>query len=149
MSRGARFAPDDPRLGPSARAQVQAALSAGRPALPDQGDPAAATPRLRQRRAPRLNKTETAFGEVLAVRNPGVRIRAQAMRLELANGVTYTPDFFAQMPDGNFHAWEVKGPHAWDDAIVKIKVAAREWPEVTFWLVSRAETGWKTERIFR
>ncbi len=95
-------------------------------------------PRLRQRESP-LNKTEQAFLAWLGLKCPlGTHI-AQGITLKLANGVRYTPDFFTisrDIPIGcRMTAWEVKG-HMRDDAAVKLKVAAKEYPWIMFNLVT-------------
>jgi len=100
-----------------------------------------------------LNKLEQEWFNILNVQNPSYpRPRAQAVRFRLCNGVHYTPDVFIPnwpwdlqiaMPT----AFEVKGPKAWDDAIVKIKMAAHEWPDIR-WILAWKENGqWKTQVI--
>jgi len=75
-------------------------------------------------------------------------LRPHAIRFELANGCLYTPDIIGQptpyLPEPTqytterkMRAWEVKGKQAWDDSIVKLKVAAREWPSIRFTLIWR------------
>lgn len=102
--------------------------------------------RIRQRTKPRLNKLETQWLNELTTRYPGDRIRAQAIRFELANGVMYTPDITRS--NDRFKAYEVKGPHAWDDAIVKLKVAARSYPEIDWVLVGKDKHGqWQEQKV--
>lgn len=105
--------------------------------------------RLRQNRGPKLNKTETEFeGYLRRVVVPTHDVEAHALTFALANGCRYTPDFIASGPD--LRAYEVKGKHAWDDAIVKLKVAARRFPYVQFWLAykqTRTEWNWRIERV--
>jgi hypothetical protein len=64
----------------------------------------------------------------------------------LANGVRYTPDYVGWLGE-RLTAWEVKGPQAWDDSLVKLKVAARAWPRVDFWLAWRVKGVWKLQKI--
>lgn len=82
----------------------------------------------------------------------------EPMKLKLANNCTYTPDFMALDADGKLWAFEVK---AWwkgsngkpgrvgfmDDARVKIKVAAREYPFLLFRVVWQREGVWDEEEI--
>ena len=85
----------------------------------------------------------------LAARHPGTVIRWQAMTLVLGNGVRYTPDAFA-LGGGNLErptAWEIKGPHAWDDALVKIKMAPTCWPDVTFILLWKDDGRWRQQTM--
>jgi hypothetical protein len=112
--------------------------------------------RIRQRQAPKLNLTEIRLREWL--KGPhciGERIYEQAITLELATGMTYRPDFFVAMPryfeDGKLESigtfYECKGKKAWDDAIAKLKTAAREWPCFTFFLAWESEGNWKLQKI--
>jgi len=102
--------------------------------------------RLRQNHAPKMNQTEGRWFSQINCRFPNYPpVRAHAKTFLLANGVRYTPDFSASLwpflddrtgettDSARETCWEVKGPHAWDDALVKIKFAAHEWPEI-HWL---------------
>ena len=104
--------------------------------------------RIRQSVKPTLNKLETEFAiHVLSKEHPNAKIRAQAVTLKLANGVRYNLDFFV-FDAGIMIAYEVKGPHAWDDAIVKLKVAAAAWPEIKFNLAWKdKKLGWRGQPI--
>lgn len=104
--------------------------------------------RVRQATKPKCNKLELEWGAHLrAVYGPGVRWRDHAKTYLLANGVRYTPDWVGTSK-GQEIAWEVKGSRAWDDAMVKIKVAAHEWPEVQWWLCWTNQGGqWQTQRV--
>jgi hypothetical protein len=98
--------------------------------------------RIRQHVKPKLNQTERDALEWLKRDyQMAYDLRPHAIRLELANGCLYTPDIIgsptAHNPDPYIRAWEVKGKHAWDDSIVKLKVAAREWPSIRFTLLWR------------
>jgi hypothetical protein len=115
--------------------------------------------RMRQRTKPLLNKLESAFLNLLFHRCQFTKIHCQAIRFQLANGMAYTPDLFAfDWPDhdessGNPvtwpHAWEIKGPHAWDDSIAKLKMAAKLYPEITWILAWKDKvTGqWQEQRV--
>ncbi len=109
-------------------------------------------PRLRQKAAPKLNKTEQRFEMYLRQVFKTETILVQAITIEIANGCRYTPDFFVIQPTETpgavtLRAFEVKGPHAWDDSIVKLKVAARSFPFVQFSICSRSGFGWRIEKI--
>jgi hypothetical protein len=93
-----------------------------------------------------MNKLEEEFGEWLARTFPAYRRYPQAIRLKLANGVTYTPDWFC--PD-ILKFYEVKGPINRDDAVVKLKQAPHEHPWARFSLVWKDEsTGeWQEQEI--
>jgi hypothetical protein len=109
-------------------------------------------PRLRQKTAPKLNKTETAWRDYLRTQYPTDTIHEQAITLQIGNGVRYTPDFIVTYPAGLategvcVMAYEVKG-HMRDDAAVKLKVAARAYPWIGFTLVSRKGGTWQTQEI--
>lgn len=96
-----------------------------------------------------MNNTEEAFGIYLAAVYSRRKIHAQAVTFLVANGCRYTPDFLVeQLSAEKPMAFEVKGPHAWEDSIVKLKVAAAVHPWVEFYLVSRTKTsGWRCERV--
>lgn len=156
MGRGARIKLEEiGRLGAGAQAQIRAQLER-KPELAPAGEilprndaPENGASRLRQARAPKLNKTETAFGDFLRVSLPAAQIHPHGITLLIANGCRYTPDFFVEPESGDVRAYEVKGPHAWDDAIVKLKVAAAQYRRIAFWLVSRDKVrGWRQERVF-
>lgn len=78
----------------------------------------------------------------------GLTLRHHALTLLLANGVRYIPDVTGFSPKHDkLHAWEIKGKHAWDDAIVKLKVAAHEWPNIQFYLMWKDDCVWQTQHI--
>ena len=97
-----------------------------------------------------MNKTEAAYaahldllhkaGEVLWFRFEGVKLR-------LADNTFYTPDFVVMAKDGVIELHEVKGFWA-DDARVKIKVAADQYPFRFFAFKAEAKKrggGWVKE----
>lgn len=109
--------------------------------------------RIRQSSKPLMNKLEQEWFDTLAARYPNFpRPRAQAVRFKLCNGVHYTPDVFildwpcGDGPNGPT-AYEVKGKFAWDDAVVKLKMAAHEWPEVRWILVWKEGKQWKEQVV--
>lgn len=103
-------------------------------------------PMLRQSAAPKLNKTEAAWGDYLRASMPGRPVLAQSITLRLANGCRYTPDFAAINWCGAPAFYEVKG-FMRDDAAVKIKVAAAQFPAWAFWLVWKSKGAWQQQRI--
>ncbi|MDP8237680.1 MAG: DUF1064 domain-containing protein [Candidatus Hatepunaea meridiana] len=63
--------------------------------------------------------------------------------LKLADKTYYKPDFEVMLPDGSIEFHEVKG-FMRDDANVKIKVAAAQFPQYVFRLVQwDRNIGWK------
>lgn len=103
-------------------------------------------PMLRQSAAPKLNKTEAAWGDYLRAYFPGSIVHAQEITLRIANGCRYTPDFSVIHKDAPPTFFEVKG-HMRDDAAVKIKVAAAQFPAWAFWLVWRKAGQWQQQRV--
>lgn len=99
-----------------------------------------------------MNKLEAEYFAILNTQFPNYpRPRAQAKRYKLGNGVNFTPDFTSSSwPDeggSKETAWEVKGKHSWDDAIVKIKMAATVWPEINWWFCWKDDGHWKEQRV--
>lgn len=92
----------------------------------------------------KLNKTERAYLNHLRALRPEW-IGIQCITLKLADDTRYTPDFF-MINNGVLDALEVKGFFR-DDAKVKIKVAARQFPWVKFWLIFKTKNGWDTRHI--
>jgi len=91
----------------------------------------------------RLNKTERAFlAHLQATLPPGAWIGTQTHTLKLAERCRYTPDFTTLAEDGaRLVMWEVKG--FWrDDALVKIKTAARLYPYYQFIAAQRKKGEW-------
>jgi hypothetical protein len=109
-------------------------------------------PRLRQSRGERLNKTERAFLAHLQTQFNPRWIYSQAVTLQIANGCRYTPDFLIfvgqDIDNLQLRAYEVKG-FMRDDAAVKIKVAARAFPAIRFFLATKRKGGgWVVEPVY-
>lgn len=87
-----------------------------------------------------LNQLETAF--LRELRGRGFDwLGIQPWGFKLASDRTrYHPDFVT-LGDGQLTAWETKGAQFWDDAKVKLKVAARQYPFIRFVLVKREKDG--------
>lgn len=100
-------------------------------------------PRLRVRHETgRLNKTETAYAEALALDVDVHSYRFESFKLRLADNTWYTPDFAVLYFDGRMELHEVKATWrrksgecvaGWEeDAKVKFKVAAEAFPWFIF-----------------
>lgn len=97
-----------------------------------------------------MNATETAYAQVLEARKHSGEIQWYAfegMTFKLADQTRYTPDFAVLLENGEMEMHEVKG--RWmDDAKVKIKVAAAQFPFrflAVFALHKKDGGGWRTE----
>lgn len=95
------------------------------------------------------NKTEAAYED--RVLKPAMLsgdvawYRFEGVKLRLADKTFYEPDFFVMRRNGELEVIEIKG--FWtDDARVKIKVAAAQYP-FQFIAVQRVKGEWKEERF--
>lgn len=87
-------------------------------------------------RPARMNATEAAYGEVLRADETIVWCEYEGVTLRLGDECRYTPDYAVMRADGAIEMHEVKG--FWrEDALVKIKVAARMYPFRFFSAVKR------------
>lgn len=98
------------------------------------------------------NKTEQAYEDHLESRRMVGDIlwyRFEGLKLRLADNTFYTPDFAVLAGDGYLECHEVKG--FWtDDARVKIKVAAEQYPFrfIAFKAVAKSRGGgWVREEF--
>ncbi|WP_439270061.1 DUF1064 domain-containing protein [Pseudomonas neustonica] len=97
-------------------------------------------------KAGKMNKTEQAYDRYLGALKAAGEIlwyRFEGIKFRLADNTFYTPDFSVMRADGLLEQHEVKG--FWtDDARVKIKVAAEQFP-VRFVAVKKKGSGWERE----
>ena len=99
-----------------------------------------------------LNKTEAAYESLLRTRQMVGEVlwfRFEGVKLRLADNTFYTPDFAVMVADGQIELHEVKGFWA-DDARVKIKVAADQYPFRFIAVKARSKRdggGWKVEEF--
>lgn len=99
-----------------------------------------------------MNQTERRYAEHLESRKRAGEVawfRFEGIKFRLADNTFYTPDFAVMLADGQLEAHEVKG-HWQDDARVKVKVAADQYP-VRFIAVTakpkKAGGGWQVEEF--
>jgi hypothetical protein len=97
-----------------------------------------------------MNKTEQAYAAHLDEMKADGTIqwyRFEGVKLRLADNTFYTPDFAVMAGDGTMEMHEVKG--FWqDDARVKIKVAADQYPFVFIAVTAKSRKeggGWAVE----
>lgn len=101
--------------------------------------------RVRQSSKPLMNKLESEFYLELQRDWPGYSILVQAMKLRLANGVWLCPDFV--VCGVRLKMFEVKGPHMWEDAAVKLKFAATAYRDFDWLLVWKKDGDWHEQEI--
>jgi hypothetical protein len=97
-----------------------------------------------------MNGLEKRYAAYLEIRRVVGEIRGwkfEAVKLRLAPATFYNVDFTVWMADGSFEQHEVKGGHFEDDARVKVKVAARMFPEYRF-IVAREKDRKRSEWSF-
>ena len=95
-----------------------------------------------------MNKLETRYAGVLAERKYAgeiIRYSFEKLKFKLAKRTFYTPDFLVVLPT-HIEIHEVKG--FWEeDARVKIKVAAENFPEFKFVAVQWKKKQWIYEEF--
>ena len=97
-----------------------------------------------------MNKWEAAYAvqlNLLMAAREIVSWRFESLRLRLADGAWFKPDFVVVLPTLALEIHEVKG--YWREAArVRIKVAAELYPEATFFAVTKTGGEWTRERFF-
>lgn len=91
----------------------------------------------------KLNKTEKAYLAYLRTLNPKF-IGIQNITLKLANDCRLTPDFVT-VDDGIVFT-DVKGFQR-EDALIKMKVAARQFRWAKFVIVKKTKSGWEHTEV--
>lgn len=92
----------------------------------------------------KLNKLEKAWLTNLRITFPWVGI--QCMTLKLGDDCRYTPDFIVINASGELLAYECKG--FWrDDALVKIKTAARMYRWIKFITVQKVNGQFEAKQV--
>jgi hypothetical protein len=75
-------------------------------------------------------------------------IRYEGITLPIAHRCTYTPDYIAETPEGQTVLFETKSPHRFKEkGILKLKVAAAQYPEYQFYLAEKKKGQWKVKLI--
>lgn len=75
-------------------------------------------------------------------------VRFQAFTFEAGQGSKYTPDFTARRRSDNAPlAYEIKGPHVYEDSIIKFKGCVLLYPDwIWFWCQQDDAGEWKIAR---
>lgn len=94
-----------------------------------------------------MNKLERSYAEHLDAEMGHTIVwwAYEAVKLKLADRTTYTPDFLVQRTSGALEVRETKG-FMRDDANVKIKVAAAQFP-FPFFLIRKVNGGWDSQEV--
>lgn len=146
----------DPRFGEPLKDRIRARLAT----LPEATKEPRNSPRNSPRNNPRerqpshtlgrMNQTEARYArdflEPRIASGESIRYQHEKIKLRLAGGTWYTPDFFEELADGRIWVHEVKGGKVWDDAAVKFKVAAEQFPWWRWTKVQWRNGGWKVLR---
>jgi hypothetical protein len=94
-----------------------------------------------------MNQLESAYAMHLAADRDIAWFAYEGVTLKLAHDTRYTPDFAVMLRDGTLEMRECKGPHAFEDSLVKLKCAAAVFPFV-FRLVTRTKDGaWDSREV--
>jgi hypothetical protein len=96
-----------------------------------------------------MNRTEAAYAAELSIRKAAgevIDFGFERMKLRLADGAWYCPDFLLVMADRSIELHEVKGFER-EAAIVRLKVAAELYPHFRFYLVKKVDAGWSRRWI--
>lgn len=105
-------------------------------------------PKPKRKRKPRVagqpNKLEAAFLEHIKAR--GMDAHFEAVTFRLGSDCRYTPDVFVTNATPKMFC-EVKGPYKREDAMVKLRVAAKQYPCFRWLLVERDKSGWRAYEI--
>lgn len=96
-----------------------------------------------------MNGLETKYAHWLEGERTAGRIHAwmfEPMALRLGERCSYNPDFLVIFPDGRTEIHETKG-HWQDDALVKIKVAANQFPWWQFKAIQWRSGQWQVREF--
>lgn len=97
-----------------------------------------------------MNKTEQQYAEhleYLKSRGDVLWYRFEGIKLRLADKTFLTPDFAVMKRDGVIELHDVKGGYIFEDAKVKLKVAADQYP-FEFVIVKKDRSGiWALQAI--
>lgn len=107
-----------------------------------------------QRPPPEMNMLESAYADRLLARKIAgevvdFKFESLTLRLYETNRTrsTYTPDFLVMLADCTLEIHEVKGEHEWEDAIVKLRWAAMQFP-FRFLICRRDEAlNWRVDSV--
>jgi hypothetical protein len=110
------------------------------------------TPRKQAGREP--TQLEVDFGSHLSTKRFRYEIIAcwtKPMVLRIGPDMTFEPDFMVEDLDGQFWLVDTKGPHAWEDSRIKIKIAAEKFACWGWLIVTRSDDRceWRAKEVTR
>jgi len=97
-----------------------------------------------------MNKTEAEYAQYLeALKACGDVLwwKFDAVNLRLADSLHYRVDFLVMKSDGSLQGHEVKGGHAFDDSIAKLKMAGELYPWPFFLVRKQKGGGWQITKV--
>lgn len=99
-----------------------------------------------------MNRTEQRYAQILECRRERGEIHKwlfEPIRLKLGpnNLTTYTPDFMTVANDGLITFVDVKGGFVMEDARLKLKMAAKLFPEFTFVMAQYKKGKWAESEL--
>lgn len=98
----------------------------------------------------KLNKTEKRFLAYLRAKYPTCRIGIQDVRITLAADCRFTPDFSLWASENSpMEFYDVKGPHHWEDSLIKLKTAATLFKMFRFFIAYEDNGRWIEQEIPR
>jgi hypothetical protein len=96
----------------------------------------------------KLNRTEREYLAMLRAAHGATEwVGTQCLTLKLGDDCRYTPDFIVLDNAGVLWAHETKGGFTRDDALVKLKTAARKFSWIRFVLATKKGGVWQTKEI--
>jgi len=120
-------------------------------AVVEPATPPAEGKRIRQGE-PKQGKWELEWKRTLEASGDWLHVRAQSLRVRLANGAWYKGDVTAtnKGPIPRLHVWEVKGGAKMKGVakgVLALKVAATQYPEICWTLVWKENGIWKSQEV--
>lgn len=98
----------------------------------------------------KMNKTEREYSQYLdALMACGDVLwwKFDAVNLRLADNLHYRVDFLVMLANGSLEGHEVKGGHAFDDSIVKLKMANELYPWPFYLVKKKKGGGWNITKV--
>lgn len=101
-------------------------------------------------KAGQMNKTEAEYAQYLeALKACGEVLwwKFDSVNLRLADNLHYRVDFLVMKSDGALQGHEVKGGHAFDDSIAKLKLAGELYPWPFYLVRKQKGGGWQITKV--